>query len=132
MRHAGRMSPASQTLVHLCGQDDWAVASSVGEHRPASLSDAGFVHLSTVEQVHLPANRLFAGRRDLVLLYLNPGRLNAPLRWEPGAPTDPSSMLFPHLYGPLPAAAVIAVTDYPPGADGSFPALAGRTDQTRR
>lgn len=117
------MSTVSPTLVHLCGRDDWAAASSAGEHRPASLSETGFVHLSTVEQVHLPANRLFAGRRDLVLLYLNPDRLNAPLRWEPGVLTDPPGMLFPHLYGPLPTAAVIAVTDYAPGPDGSFAAL---------
>ncbi len=30
-------------------------------------------------------------------------------------------MLFPHLYGPLPATAVIRVTDYRPGPDGTFP-----------
>jgi uncharacterized protein (DUF952 family) len=86
--------------VHLCGRAEWYAASSNAEHRPASLSEVGFVHLSTVEQIHLPANRLFAGRRDLVLLYLNPDELNAPLRWEPGVPTDPSGMRFPHLYGP--------------------------------
>jgi len=117
------MAASPPTLVHLCGRAEWQAASSAGEHRPASLSDVGFVHLSTVEQVHLPANRLFAGRRDLVLLYLNPDALNAPLRWEPGVPTHPSGMLFPHLYGPLPTAAVIAVTDYVSGPDGTFSPL---------
>lgn len=117
------MEACPPTLVHLCGRAEWYAASSDAEHRPASLSEVGFVHLSTVEQVHLPANRLFAGRRDLVLLYLNPDELNAPLRWESGVPTDPSGMLFPHLYGPLPTAAVIAVTDYVPGPGGTFPAL---------
>ena len=75
--------------------------------------------------MHLPANRLYAGRTDLVLLYLNPNLLGAPVRWEPGVPTDPESMRFPHLYGPLPAAAVIAVTPYSPGPDGSFPRAVG-------
>ncbi len=32
-------------------------------------------------------------------------------------------MLFPHLYGPLPVAAVLRVTPYPPGDDGVFPAV---------
>ena len=117
------MAASPIILVHMCARAEWLAASSAGEHRPASLSEMGFVHLSTVEQVHLPANRLFAGRRDLVLLYLNPDELNAPVKWEPGVPTDPASMLFPHLYGPLPAAAVIAVTDYVPGPDGTFPEL---------
>lgn len=107
-------------LVHLCAADEWRAAQARGEHRPASLGDVGFVHLSAPEQVHLPADRLYAGRTDLVLLYLDPALLGAPVRWEPGVSTDPESMLFPHLYGPLPTAAVISVTPYLPGADGLF------------
>ena len=117
------MSDTPDCLVHVCSAADWAHASAVGEHRPASLAEVGFVHLSTHEQVHLPANRLYAGRTDLVLLHLTPELLGAPVRWEPGVPTDPESMLFPHLYGPLPAAAVTTVTPYRPGADGAFPPL---------
>ena len=73
--------------------------------------------------MHLPANRLYAGRTDLVLLRVDPARLSAPVRWEPGVPTDPDSMVFPHLYGPLPTAAVISVTPYRPDDDGRFPPL---------
>jgi uncharacterized protein (DUF952 family) len=107
-------------LVHLCSADDWRAAQALGEHRPVSLNEVGFVHLSTPEQVHLPADRLYAGRTDLVLLRLDPARLTAPVRWEPGVSTDPESMLFPHLYGPLPTAAVISVMPYRPGADGTL------------
>jgi uncharacterized protein (DUF952 family) len=110
-------------LVHLCGADEWRLAQTVGEHRPGSLATAGFVHLSTPEQVHLPANRLYAGRTDLVLLRLDPDRLGAPVRWEPGVSTDPAAMLFPHLYGPLPTEAVLSVTPYLPAADGAFAPL---------
>lgn len=80
--------------------------------------------ISTPEQVHLPANRLYRARTDLLLLHIDPARLDRPLRWEPGVPSDPGSMLFPHLYGPLPVAAVVAVGDYRPGPDGSFPPFA--------
>lgn len=110
----------SPLFLHVCGAAEWESISALGEHRPASLDEVGFVHLSTPEQVHLPANRLFRGRTDLVLLHVDPERLSDPVRWEPGVPGDPSSMRFPHLYGPLPAAAVIDVTPYRPEPDGSF------------
>jgi uncharacterized protein (DUF952 family) len=110
-------------LLHMCAAVDWAVAQCDGEHRPDSLREVGFVHLSTPQQVHLPANRLYAGRDDLLLLHVDPTRLDAPVRWEPGVATDPASMVFPHLYGPLPVAAVIAVTEYRPGPGGLFAPL---------
>jgi len=112
-------------LLHLISADEWSSARAEGELRPESLSSAGFVHLSTPEQVHLPANRLYRGRDDLVLLHIDPARLDAPIRWESGIATDPESMLFPHLYGALPVSAVINVTSYQPGADGSFPPVGG-------
>jgi uncharacterized protein (DUF952 family) len=116
-------SPAG--LVHICAADEWSrVVGDGGEIQPDAV---GFIHLSTRQQVHLPANRLYRGRADLLLLHLDPAGLNAPVRWEPGVPTDPTSMLFPHLYGPLPAGAVIEATAYLPGPDGTFAPLAADT-----
>ncbi|KRD08769.1 glutathione S-transferase [Mycobacterium sp. Root265] len=117
------MGTQNAVLVHLCADHEWQRALESGAHRPASLAEAGFIHLSSPEQVHLPANRLYAGRTDLVLLNIDATRLSDPVRWEPGVPTDPESMLFPHLYGPLPAEAVTSVTRYLPAADGSFAEL---------
>jgi uncharacterized protein (DUF952 family) len=116
------MIPSPRELLHLCTTEEWVLAQDAGERRPPSLDSDGFIHLSAPEQVHLPANRLFAGRTDLVLLRLDPDLLGAPVRWEPGVPTDPASMTFPHLYGPLPVAAVTSVTTYLPNGDGVFTA----------
>ena len=115
------------TLVHLCTADEWNSAQTAGERRPPSLLEAGFVHMSAPDQVHLPANRLYAGRTDMVLLWCDATRLGAAVLWEPGVPGDPEAMRFPHLYGPLPAAAVTSVTSYVPGADGTFAEI----DQSR-
>lgn len=114
------MTHRPAALVHLCPSDEWSTAKARGELRPESLDIVGFTHLSTPEQVHLPANRLFRGRADLVLLHIDPDRLDAPIRWEPGVETDPESMRFPHLYGALPVGAVISITRYLPGTDGVF------------
>ena len=119
------MTFAPDFLVHLCGTEQWARACEVGGIHPDTANGGEFIHLSTPEQVHLPANRLYRGRGDLVLLHIDPARLDAPVRWEPGVATDPESMLFPHLYGPLPVAAVVRVTAYPPGDDATFAPIAG-------
>ncbi|ORB75787.1 DUF952 domain-containing protein [Mycobacterium scrofulaceum] len=121
------MTFAPDLLVHLCGRDEWFGARAAGEIRPDASGGGRFIHLSAPGQVHLPANRLYRGRDDLVLLHIDPARLNSEVRWEPGVATDPESMLFPHLYGPLPVGAVIRVTDYRPGPDGTFPAAGGST-----
>lgn len=120
------------TLVHLCARDDWSlVAADGGDYRPPSLTEVGFIHLSTPGQVHLPANRLFAGRTDIVVMYLDATKLAAEVRWEPGVPDDPSDMLFPHVYGPIPLGAVTGVDPYLPGFDGRFGPLEPGTGQSR-
>lgn len=127
------MSLTPAVLVHLCSEREWARARHRGGIRAESnhSSDAPpFIHLSTLEQVHLPANRLFRGRTDLVLLHIDAAALESPLRWEPGVPSDPEAMRFPHLYGPLPATAVIKVVPYRPGPDGVFPPIGEPQDST--
>jgi uncharacterized protein (DUF952 family)/ribosomal protein S18 acetylase RimI-like enzyme len=108
-------------LAHLIEPAQWRAALDVGAVRPPSLAEVGFVHLSTPEQVHLPAQRLFPGRRDLVLLVVDPARLTDPVRFEPGVPDDPAGERFPHLYGPLPTSAVIGVVPYRPPAQPALP-----------
>ncbi len=103
-------------LLHLIPAADWAVARTRGTLEPAP---GGFVHLSTPDQVQLPADRLFAGRTDLLLLAVDPAGLD--VRFEPGMPYDPPGMLFPHAYGTVPTSAVVAVSPYRPGPDGRFP-----------
>jgi uncharacterized protein (DUF952 family)/GNAT superfamily N-acetyltransferase len=113
----------SAVLLHLITGLEWRAALTAG-----SVVAEPFLHLSDVAQVALPANRLFAGRTDMLLLIVDPDRLDAEVRWEPGVPTDPESMRFPHLYGPLPVAAVTSVVPYRPGLDGAYAEPAGFPD----
>ena len=102
-------------ILHITTRD--AVRPSEPVTAP-SLDTEGFLHCSDFGTVHLPANRLFAGRDDLVLVVIDPARLDVPLRWEPGVPPDPKGAWFPHVYGPIPSAAVVAVHEFPEGTEG--------------
>lgn len=95
------------------------MALAAGSLAPPSLLGAGFVHLSTPDQVHWPANVLFAGRTDLLALVVDPARLPGALRFE-RAQDAAAGMRFPHHYGPVPVAGVVAVVPYRQGPDGRF------------
>jgi uncharacterized protein (DUF952 family) len=108
-------------LLHLTTAAEWAGARAAGAVHP--LPEIGFVHLSTPEQVHLPAQRLFDHTDDVLLLVVDEGDL-ADVRYEPGVPGDPESMRFPHLYGPLPVTAVRSAVPWPrPRGAGDLPEL---------
>ncbi|HEY7049705.1 MAG TPA: DUF952 domain-containing protein [Jatrophihabitantaceae bacterium] len=114
----------ADTILHFCARSAWAAAQAQGEYRGDTLATEGFIHCSTAEQVHLPANALVRGRTDIVLLEVDPARVTAPVRWETGDPSDPASTQFPHVYGPIPIDAVVDVHDFVPGPDGTFAAPA--------
>lgn len=102
-------------ILHITTASDYRAGEPY--HAP-TLDSEGFVHCSDFGTVHLPANRLFAGRTDLLLLEIDPGKLDVPLRWEPGVPPDPNGAWFPHVYGVIPPEAVRAVHEFLPGPDG--------------
>lgn len=104
-------------ILHICFEGDWH--PDVPYH-PASLDTVGFVHCADPGTVHLPAERLFAGRTDLVLLRIDPDRLTAPLRWEEGDPPDPGGVRFPHVYGEINAGAVVSTHAFRPSREGTF------------
>jgi len=100
-------------LYHLAMRAEWRAARSEGSYRRStrgrSLQEVGFIHLSAAHQVAATAERFYGDlpAGDLVLLTLDPQRLDAAglaVRWEP-APGR--GELFPHLYGPLPPSAVL-------------------------
>jgi uncharacterized protein (DUF952 family) len=109
-------------IYHICKRDEWDAAQRAGRYEGSSQDKAdGFIHFSGAEQVAASAARHRAGQSGLVLLAVDAATLGAALKWEPSR----GGALFPHLYGALPVAAVIAVHDLPLGPDGAhvFPPL---------
>ncbi|MGW0419993.1 DUF952 domain-containing protein [Streptomyces sp. NPDC003015] len=103
------MSPTNP-IVHLTERSLWEEARVRGTYeistRGRTLQEEGFIHCSTREQLPATAARFFAGVPDLVLLVIDPARLDVPLKYE--AP-EPGAEEFPHIYGPLPVDAVVDV-----------------------
>jgi uncharacterized protein (DUF952 family) len=102
-------------ILHICDPVAWAEAQKTGEYRPPSLDLEGFIHASLPEQVLWVANHFYAGRKDLLLLWIDPQRVRPSIRYEPAEGT-----LFPHIYGGLNIDAVQAVCPFLPDDDGVF------------
>ena len=104
-------------LLHLCAPADWRAALDDGALHPSG----PFVHLSYPEQVHLPARRLFPGRRDVLLLVVDPARLWPRPGYRPELAKGGEDGVLA-LFGPLPTRAVVAVVPYRPPVPPRLPA----------
>ncbi len=119
---ASQATDTAKVVYKICKRDEWHIARAAGRFAGSAVDLAdGFIHFSTGEQAVETAAKHFAGQGDLVLLAVAAAPLGGALRWEPSR----GGALFPHLYGTLPTAAVLAVHDLPLGPDGrhAFPDL---------
>ncbi len=97
--------------------DDWRRAVAEGRYEGSAVDLAdGYIHMSTADQLAETARRHYAGQADLMLLTVDLGGLDDALVWEPSR----GGALFPHLYAPLPAAAVTASRPFAVAEDGAM------------
>jgi len=113
------MSPTgvAAPFLHLTTAAAWQEACRSGLYAADSLPTEGFIHCSEPHQLLSVANSRFRGRRDLLLLWIDRTRVGADVRYEN---LEGGHELFPHVYGVVPAEAVVAVTPFQPSADGTF------------
>ena len=110
----------SGAIVHICSRSAWEAALKSGTYQAESLVASGFIHCSLPSQILGVANRYYQGQNDLVLLWIDPHRLQAEVRWEAG-----EAGIYPHVYGPINLESVTAVLDFPPDKDGVFRTVPG-------
>lgn len=104
------------TVYKIVAADLWRAAEDSGVFTGAGIDlNDGFIHLSTGAQARRTAQLYFKGQGNLVLVAADSAILGAALKYEPSRDGD----LFPHLYGPLPLAAVLWVRPLPVGGDGN-------------
>ena len=101
----------------LIDRDEWAAARAAGAYAGSAVDRAdGYIHMSTKAQLAETARRHYAGRSGLMLLEVDIAALGPELRWEASRGGD----LFPHLYGALPADAVVAERALSVAGDGTM------------
>jgi beta-hydroxylase len=70
---------------------------------PVDLAD-GYIHLSAADQLQGTLDKHFSGQSGLVIVEVDLAALGNIIKWE----ASRGGALFPHIYGPLPMAAVIS------------------------
>jgi uncharacterized protein (DUF952 family) len=109
--------PEARRLYHITSAREAYEARECGVYVPAAFAREGFIHCSYAHQVVATANRIFRGRRDLVLFEIDPARLNCKVVDEN---LEGGAELFPHIYGYLQMDAVATIRAFPCDSDGAF------------
>ena len=107
-------------IKHMALPDEWAAALDSGEYtmstRGRTLAEEGFIHCSYHDQLVGVASNFYGDVDELVLLTIDTSLVDAPIRDEPPAPG--ADQRFPHIYGKLPVAAVVATHAWRRKPDG--------------
>lgn len=103
------------TLLHVASEADVARARETGRYRADSLEAEGFLHCCDEDQLAGVLARYFRtaeGRNvdGVVVLRVDASRLDAPVVRENTVGGDEP---FPHVYGEVPLAAIVAVEPLP-------------------
>ncbi|MGH3153185.1 MAG: DUF952 domain-containing protein [Streptosporangiaceae bacterium] len=97
-------------LFHITERAVWLEAVRAGDYRMSTrgvtLEQEGYIHCSLPHQLRGVAEYLYSDADDLVVLVIDSTKVPAPIRREAPAP---GAEQYPHIYGPLPVAAVTSV-----------------------
>ncbi|MBJ7485178.1 DUF952 domain-containing protein [Brevundimonas sp.] len=103
------------TAYKIIGADEWSGIVAAGAYAGSEVDHAdGYIHLSTEDQFAETAGKHYAGRADLLCLSVDLTTLGETVVWEPSR----GGQLFPHIYGPLPIAAVTKRRGFGVSPDG--------------
>jgi uncharacterized protein (DUF952 family) len=107
----------TQPIYHIAPAAEIERAARSGGYAPSSVATVGFIHCCYGQQLSGVADRLFRGEENLLLLEIDPTRVNCRVVVEN---LDGRDELFPHVYGELPMTAVLAIRELRCTPDGGF------------
>ena len=95
-------------IFHIAEKSAWEACSDLGSYVPSEYLNEGFIHCSKLSQVERTANNYYQERKDLLLLAIDPEKLQAAIRYEN---LVVGKEIFPHVYGELCKSAIIQVVN---------------------
>ncbi|MBI4160016.1 DUF952 domain-containing protein [Candidatus Wolfebacteria bacterium] len=103
--HEAEKNP--KIIIHICPREDLEAALRSGQYQANSLTNQGFIHCSTPEQIGPIRDFLLKQNPgiEFVTLEIDSSRLHAKVKYA-GATGE---SLYPHVYGPINTEAVVAV-----------------------
>jgi len=108
--------PAGRPAFHLTPRAWWDAADPAAPLGAPSLEAEGFIHCTDgAAEMVATANRHYRSvPGEFVILTIDLDRVTSPWRIE-----DPAR-IYPHIFGAIDRAAIVAVVDAPRAADGAF------------
>jgi uncharacterized protein (DUF952 family) len=127
-------------MLHLVSKGEWEALPAGQAYVAPSLATEGFIHCTDGEELMLQvANRFYRDQGgEFLLLEIDEAKLSAPVKREPPADPKPATApppeavaehgpaddvarpLFPHVYGAIDRAAIVAVRPVQRDEDGRF------------
>ena len=104
-------------LYHITTSVEAEAGHVAGNYAPAAYQGDGFIHCSYRHQLIATANRIFRGNADLVVLEIDRNKLDVKVIDEN---LEGGTELFPHVYGRLPAEAIVGVHSLSADSRGLF------------
>jgi len=106
-----------EPIFHIAPRPRWQAAAGKERYAPTALDILEYIPCCFGDQIARVAEKHFQGEYDLVLLRIDPMKLNVSLKLETGTSGGEE---YPHVFGPIPMDAVNGVFLFPPEPDGSF------------
>jgi uncharacterized protein (DUF952 family) len=104
-------------IYHITERTTWEKDLDSCRYSPLAFAADGFIHCSNYSQVMTVANRFYAGQQDLILLAIDPSKVEPKIVSEN---LEGGVEIFPHIYGTLNTDAVFAISTMTVNADGMF------------
>ncbi len=107
-------------IYRIAEPSDWLAALAGGAFASADLAAEGFIHASERQQILRTAEKYYRNRADLLLLEIDEQKLNVRVVRED---LTGSGQRFPHIYGPIPMAAIVRHLAFSTVAEPGCPVL---------